>query len=361
MRKKTITRKSRRALAVLCAVLFLGSAVGLAWSYSRPATVTEEYAAFAYEQEAEVRYRVHLMPNDLFPESVQPPGKAYITGLTDFISTDFFYRFAGERPTAITGAYGVTATLTAFTGTERQEVWTRSFDLLPTKSFSGNGGEAVVRETVHIPFAEYAAFAARVAEATKFNPDTLHLTVRYDVAVDAATDRGPLREELSPTLVIPVGGRTFTVGGSPTAGGPGQITQTRTTPRPQVERLRTGFAAATAFWAVALLTLLLATRGEKTAVNPAAQALERFLKTHGERVAVARGRVPLPDKVYTLNSLDDLVKAADELEKPILYHLAEDGRHTFLVLEGTYAYRHSLKTAAPLAAPGSLAKDLSAR
>ncbi len=342
MQKRPIKNSSRRAIAIFLAILFLGSAAGVGWSYSRAATTTEEVAVYSYEQEAKVDYQVHLYPNQFFPATAQLPGKAYISGLTDYISTVLEYRFDGEREAEISGECGVVATLTAYVGEEKVEVWNRAFNLVAPKEFSGTNGETLVRETVRVPFAEYAELVAQLRNETGFNPSDLSLTVRYNITVEAETDSGTIQDELSPTLVIPMDQRVFTVGGSTTAGGPGSITEERTVSLRDVERFRIGFTAAAGIVAIALAAFLMTTRGVKSEVDPAAQELERFLNDHGDRVIVSREASALPDRVIAVDSFEDLARAADELEKPFLCLGAEDSKISFAVLTGNEAYLYSL-------------------
>jgi hypothetical protein len=73
---------------------------GLYWSYTRPAETAVDYTAFPYSQESTLDYRVYLLPNELYEETYLGPGRAYISALTDYISTEFMLPlFGGEmRP-----------------------------------------------------------------------------------------------------------------------------------------------------------------------------------------------------------------------------------------------------------------------
>lgn len=345
MRRKELSPKLRRITIGVLAVLMAVSVGGLGWSFLRPTVADEEYTAFAYNQEADIDYQVHMRPNEVLPGTVQEAGRAYITELTDYINTTFGYRFSGEETAEINAEYAVTAALTAYTGSggESKPVWDRSFVLQPPKPFSGRDRELAIRETVNIPLADYVAYAARVAEGTRFQPSELDLKVQYKVTVEAETEAGTVREELSPTLVIPMGGRTFTVGGDLSLQDEGGLTATRVTAVPWAEEIRIGFAVAGGVWGVMLAALLLCTRSAPIKTDPLQMELRQFLKDQNDRIVTSTVVPSALGKTVTVKSLDDLTRAADELEKPIVYHQGDGREYSFYVLAGEYVYRYTMR------------------
>jgi hypothetical protein len=66
-------------------------------------------------------------------------------------------------------------------------------------------------------------------------------------------------------------------------------------------------------------------------------------KKYADRIAEARSQTPLVDeKIVTLGSIEDLVKIADELGKPIMHQspTATDKRHIYYVIDGTSQYQY---------------------
>jgi len=49
------------------------------------------------------------------------------------------------------------------------------------------------------------------------------------------------------------------------------------------------------------------------------------------------------ETVIPLNSLDDLVRIADDLVKPVL-HQAEEGRHTYCIIDSGVRYLYAIET-----------------
>lgn len=344
MKKKKFAKRSWQILIVLTLVLLLGSGAGLLWSYNAPLEVSEEYTAYSYRQESVVDYNVHLLPNSFFNETVLEAGRAYITELTDYISTDFTYRFAGNGEEEINGEYSVVATLTAYTGKEGHKVFEKTSELLPPQSFTATNNVVSFQESVIVPFQEYLEFATRLREETRFNPDELSLSVKYNVTIAAETEQGVVRDQFAPSMEISLKGNTFVVTGNLTEEKTDSIPATRKVSFSLIEQARKVFSVSTISLAGFLLYFSLLITPKEQKINCQEKEVSLILKKYGDRIAVSKSGVPeVSNKVILINSFEDIVKIADELGKPILYYQAGTEsicRHSFLVLseERDYMY-----------------------
>ena len=350
MTKKKLAKGIRQVVAGLLAGLLLVSIAGLIWANTAPAERTEEYKAYSYHQETGIDYRVHLVSNDLFGESVQSPGRAYITALTDHITADFKYRFTGTDTAKISGQYGVTATITATTGRDGDLVWEKEYALVSAQRFNVNDTGYNVKETVIIPFKEYQELAEQIREETGFNPGELNLIVKWDVSLRAEKGDDVITERMSPTITVPMRGSTFTVSGDLTDTGEGSISKTRTVPNLVTNQAQRVFPVATPSVLAVLILFLVFTSPIEKKVSPQEQKVSRILKKHKDRIVVTSAGVPqvLDNNAIAVESIEDLIRLADEVSRPILYHQAKKGRgrwHAFLVLtpERIYLYDVSEK------------------
>lgn len=344
MKKKQLVKRIWQSLILLTLVLLLGSVAGLLWSYNAPLEVTEEYPAYSYRQEAVVDYRVHLLPNSFFSEPVLESGRGYITELTDYIATDFSYYLSGSSDAKVSGEYSVIATLTAYAGRDGHKVFEKTSELLPPQSFTATSNNVSIQDKVNIPFQEYLKFSNRLREETRFNPDELSLTVKYNISVTAETEHGVIRDKLSPILEIPLKGNTFVVTGDLTENKNDSILTYRKESVPFVEQARKAFSLITIALSVALLYFMFLTTPKEQAISQQEREASLILKKHRERIAVTTSSVTeVSGKVVQTKSFEDIVKIADELGKPILYHKVKSEaacRHSFIVLsqECDYIY-----------------------
>jgi len=349
MKKKPLPRRTWMIAALIVGVLFVGSGVGLIWSFTASAERVEEHTAYSYSKEADLDYRVRLLPNELFQERELGPGRAYLSRLTDYLNADLHYRFEGERDAQIEGAYSAVAYLTALSGRDEDKrvVWERQYLLLSPKGFEHEGSELTVRETVKVPFAEYRAFAEEVREKTEFNPSELNLRVEFDLQAEIQTDSGTVEDQFRPYMVLSMRGDTFVVEGDFTDSNSRGITEERIVSVPQVEGARKLFTVSSAIFAGVLAALLSLTTPVQKHVNPQEKEVARLLKKHEERIAVLSEEAPGDlDHAVAVTTFDDLLKVADELQRPIFYckrQSATLNQHLFLVLVDEIMYAYSIE------------------
>jgi len=342
-RKKIEIKKSAwRAGTFLFAALLVAAAGSLLWSYTASAEEEVEDTTYYCFQEAEFNYRVYLLENDLFGYRVLEPGRAYITNLTDYIDVDFEYHFVGESEAEIGGEYSITANLVAMTGQDEHLVWENKYELLPVQKIEAYGTDFSIKENIAIPLAEYLKFAEHVREETGYNPGDLSLIVSGNVLVEAETTEGILQEELSPTMIIPLKGNVFTVGGELLDVREGGITETMTVNAVAVGAVRAFSPLVFTASAIALLLFQTVIAPVKTIEKQ--RELSGIIKKHKDRIVVTTNGVSaVPRGAVTVCSFDELLKLADEMGRPILYpqpHVAEGSEHIFLIYtpEKVYAY-----------------------
>ncbi len=348
--KMKINYITRHIVRILFAGLLAASAAGLIWSYDVPEEEVE-YMAYHCLQEAALDYRVQLVPNDYFAERVLEPGRAYITALTDQVIVDYEYRFIGESEAEINGRYGVTATLVALTSKEEHLVWEKDYELLPAQRFSAVDSDIVITGIIDVPFAEYLAFTELLKTEIGYNPAELNLIVSFDTSVQAETKYGVVTGELSPTLLIPMRGNTFIVSGNLTEEIEGGITATKTVTGLQLENAGTVFYVLIFASVIALIFLSLFTAPVKAKTKSGEQKIFRILKKHRGRIVTTTNGLPsIPEGAVEVTSFEELLKLADEVERPILYPRPKSGNsgdHCFLIYtpEKVYAYGASEKPA----------------
>lgn len=343
--KKTILKGNMRlGLLLGLSLLLLGALAGLFWSYARPAKTAVEYTARPYTYESTVDYRVRLQPNKLYDQRHLGPDRAYLSALTDSLGTEFTFHFTAEEETELKGEYSVSALIIARSGSENHPVWEKSFLLLPPKPFAVSGTEVLVQESVAIPFSQYAALAKSIVEETNYSPQSLTLEVLYSATVEADTPEGQLRETVAPKLIVPLRETVFTVEGELESKGSGGIAATRLEPVPYHAEARWGFALLSAVLAFVLLLCSQMTAAEKKP-GAAQRRLARILKQHRERIVECAGKVSLSGhNLLAVATFEDLLKIADELEKPVFYHRdgGENRGHSFFIFSGQRAYCYNL-------------------
>jgi len=334
-------------MVILLLASFLAAyAVGLLWSYSAPAEKTIVNEDYHYWHKAELDYAVQLLPNSVFSEGLLNPGRVYVTELTDFITVNFIYRFSGERKADIRGNYRVTAELVALMAQDREDqlLWEKKFDLIPRQSIAVDDREVYLQETFIIPFAEYQELIGQIHNEIKVSPAVINLVVRCDLNLTAETGSDVIGENLAPTMIIPMKGNTFTVDGNLTEETEGSLVNTRIEPVVPVRIARTILPVAAILTVVILVVFLMLTFPADVEINPREMEISRILKMHKDQIIKTTGKLPLiPEKSVKVDSIEELMKLADEVGRPVLYtKLIDEAKweHGFMVYTQELVYMY---------------------
>ena len=319
--------------------------------FLQPAEVAQQVPVYKYKHQANIDYRVFILPNPFFDVESLDAGRGYITPLTSYISTTLKYQLTGEGRAVISGDYQVTAVLTGYifkgdlSTAQRVKipVWDKTFTLLPKTEFNSSDGTITLDREVRVDIREYAEFAQRVQDEYKSSTTLVELAVKYEINTNVETPDGKSTDSISPTLVIPIEGNSFTVDGVLADQKEGTIVAQEMVPVPSLTGMRMGFSMAAFLLALALVGVVKKTRVMRE--DPLENELKRIIKKYGDRIVAGTGAVPGIDarKTMVLDEFENLLKVADELLQPILYENIEDGVHNFYVIGKQLHYRYTLE------------------
>lgn len=353
--KLAINKMLRRVLFFLSAVSFITASCFAGTAIIKPGTVEEKEPIYSYSQDARVKYRVYLLPNSLYPENSLEEGKLYLTNFVDYINTFFTYEFKGQRPAEIKGDYNVVASVEA-TGLQGKQIWIREFVLLPNTGFGGKDREISIQREIPIKLQDYVSFVKRVIKDSEFVPEDIAMTVRWNVNLQAQTDSGPVKEQISPTLVIPLGQNYLEISGEPKKEKAGSISRTIQVPAKVNKRILTVCSIAAGVCAAVLVWLLFFTTAAAPVTDPLLKKVNEIIKKHGDRLVAIDGDVPLHfEKTIAVKSIEDLVRIADELSKPVMYRSVSGSidKASFYVFNEPEAYIFELIVSGRSLAPTS--------
>lgn len=355
--KVGLKKNIRMVLIAALAVLTLSALMVAVWQFRRPTTVEKEAPVYKYTQQAQVDYQVFFSANPYFPEKTAEAGRGYLTPLTEMLETRFHYIYngSGEQAASVDGSYTVVAAVTGYAMKEKQtpqgmekekvKVWEKTSELVPATTFSSGNNKVEVNRTIPVDVRTYKAFADKVQEEYKSAVDVVELTVTYKTAVNINTLQKTTKDQIAPVLLITLKGNSFIVEGKNSDKTDKSITRPQTVAVPGVKTAR-GVSTATAALLMAALAFVLLRTTVKDE-DELEHELEQIIKKYGDRIIACDGAVPgIKDAArFAVNSMDDLIKAGDELMRPVLYENVREGVHTFYVVHEGLIYVYTLEAA----------------
>lgn len=363
MKKIVLNRTIRNIIVILLICGTLIFSYGMYYAYSLPLQ-EQNVSVFNYKQKANVNYSVFYKPNILSDKTSIEEGNVYITNYVDYINTVINYNYTGERNAKIQGNYSITAVVEAQEVRNDEEnefktIWSKDFELVPETSFSVSDVTFSLQKELPVYLTPFQDFVQQVIEESKVGGNH-RLTVKWDINLEAETDRGIVKENLTPSLIIPLRNSYFEIGGEQTIEKPGSIEEVIHVEDPRKQSNIVIFSVLDVLCLVILIFVFM--RTVPTNPDKLNREIKRIFKRHGERLVEldTHSRICFDSKdLWSVKSFEDLVRIADEISKPIVYQYDNSAAinvPVFYVFDDQKAFVYKLAIYEPAKKP--LAKNL---
>lgn len=324
--KLKIHKKSKRIIILIFALLLVFSCLQLFPLLEPPQKIKTESTVYEGACEPKAAYLVLINPNEVFPGTSQDEGMFYSKRILNQIRTDFEVNYQGSETVPLDIEYQVLAKVNGFQGEDPNKViyWSKSFPVTgkitvkEEKSSSWNK-----KERVDFQLNNYDSFAVRAKEITGMNVSS-ELLVSMEGMIVAHTEKEDLETPFNVNIRIPLMEDVFQIRKTGTDPVKNSVTETVETQAPFDLFRAVLYGALSALCLVGLIIMVFFTRMP----NREEELLKKAnvtVKDYGSRI-VALHSFPKVNyrQYYKVNSIKDLIKVADELQKPIFYEIDKD-------------------------------------
>lgn len=334
-----------------------GKTLELQGSLEGSGTGTKEMVA--YTQEGWFDYEIYLKPNTLYEERVlrseglpvagqspSPqssaqtlgPGLTYFTKIIDSIQASFSYRFMSDSlVTKRSEEVQITAII------ENPGSWSKTLVLVPV---TAEQGDFSISFPIDVGY--FSKLISAIQQETGASASKYNIKIKADVHTIAQTDMGSVNEVYSQTMEGELGGNTLTLGKGLSQSKSGYIGG-------GAAPVSSGTGGLKAPWLAGLIVALIALgyfgwneAQLRIALKPAISAVDaeaaRVKKKYRQVIMDIKElpEIKPNETVIPVSSLDDLVRIADDLVKPVL-HKAEEKAHIYCVVDGTVRYQYVIQ------------------
>jgi hypothetical protein len=342
-----IPEKVRLFLLVASAVVFAALLISLFWQWKNPGTVEQELTHYQYQQKANLDYQVFLKPNLLYEEKSLGKGLIYPTNFVDYLQTTLSYEYSGTKQAEIKGKYQVVATMEGIQKEDKKDVilWQKDFLLIPETPFQSADNVVKLEKQLPIYFWAFNDFAEKVQKETGILSNVL-LSIKWVIKLEAQTEHGMVQEQLQPVLKLPLVKKCFEVEGELTKTQEGALEEkiVETVPLQPIRIALLGGGAAVSL--VVFLFCLIFVQG--SALSAYEKKVKQIFKRYEERlVALEQDLTIGTEMVLRVKSVEDLIRIADELCKPVYYIqdiMGERERIFFYILGEAKVFSYELRS-----------------
>lgn len=336
-KKLKMTKRLRTGVYIALGSLSILMLIMLILTWTKPGIKEDRIILYKYSHKAEVDYRVFLHRNPIFAEESLGKGQFYLTPFVNNIRTVLTYQFNGNRDTHIKGSYEVVAYMQ---GIQREMdnikiIWSKTYTLLENQNFETIGKGVAIKKEIPLELKPYNDFVGRFFEDYKIQTEVV-LNIYWKIRIEAETDKDPIKEQLVPVMTIPLNTKYFQISGEHSNSKDGVVDVISTKPAPVNKTRAAVYLALTVILVSGLLFVRY--RTECIPVNIRKLQLMKIKKNYGDRLAELSNAPEVKDgRLLVLKSFEDLVRTADELNKPIMYLIMED-KSVFYVLDEPQLY-----------------------
>jgi hypothetical protein len=301
-------------------------------------------------------YTIYLEDNSLYDtHSLKPPATTpYVPPeqktlgaesvipyqLIDRVEASYYYNFRSSHPvTGLVEEVTITATL------NDPDLWSKSTFLVPSTRETGD-----FKIDFPVDLASLNELLDSIRSETGTAGDTYNLVIEAFVHVTAQTEYGPIDEVFTQTLTTDMSGSTLTWNEDLEKTQEGSITTTRIFPNSNrylglsVGGVKTTSLALLLIFLVIFAASLVFYQKTKPAELPSFEKEALTIgKKYADRIAQVSSQTPVAsEKIISLDSIEDLVKVADELGKPVMHQppINSEKQHTYYVIDGATQYQY---------------------
>lgn len=284
----------------------------------------EEKIKYQYTYGTDINYAANLIPNILYEVEKIYENETYISEFIKSINVNFRMKFEGSDSTQIKGNYEIIAQMAGYSTQkeEKMDLWTKNFMLVPQTNFEEKD-ICEIQKLVVMDYHTYNDLAKAIMEVSKVNVP-VELRVMMKGEIKGENDYETIIKPIDTNLVIPLGTPYFNI----TKVGVGETTdsikEVVETPIPPNTKL-VGFYIGGIGILIVLIIVIWVFTTQPDELDIRRKRISKILNNHSSRlVGVGEVLDKNANERYEVQNIDDLIKIADELEKPIIYQYNRD-------------------------------------
>ena len=339
-----MTRGKLIILLFFFVLLSLFSMISVYFTHQKPTEEIKTTTLCTYKHIGNHTYVAKLGPNIIYNQSTLEPGEGTLfTGITEYINTTLSYTFESSQNASITIEYSIDVII----GSPK---WSKSFNIVPHTTLNSIGNITRSSNDYLVNITSVQELKKAIEDETGARVSDYNVTIRPEIHTIASNNIATIDEYFTPTIVMafkygtPEGNYISTTGLEHIR--PNEITDTRRIPIPEVINQR---YASYGFSAIAISALLATMWVYTKTVEPSLKPkklMEEVIAPYEEIITESAGEPTYKGQIatITMKNLEDLVKVADWLGKPVLSYekaqstLSKESIRIFYVLDGTTRY-----------------------
>jgi len=301
-----------------CFIIFLG--IRIYGEVTANKVIKEEEPLYQYSCQPKVEYIVHIHENSIFEGTVQGEGIDYSKLLLDYIEVKFGTEFQGSKEAEVEFDYQISAQVTGYRilMDSKSTNWSKNFPLEKEKKMVTSDAYFNEETIIKFDLEDFEAFATEAGTVTGMQSSS-EVVINMVGNINIKTENGNLSTPISAALTIPLQQDVFSISKGDIAPINDSITNFIEVPVPINHKNILLFSILIAIGLLGMLLILFATEAPNSYDILKAKA-KKLIKNYGSHMIALLNKTEHDYlQTYELNSMEDLIKVADEIQRPIYY------------------------------------------
>lgn len=337
-----MTRGKLTILLSIFALLSLFSLLSVYFTHQLPTEEIKTTTLYTYKHVGTYDYTAKLKSNIIYNQSELKPGQGTLyTAITEYINTTLSYTFESSQEANITIEYRIDVIFPR---------WNKTLNIFPQTKLNSAGNVSKFSNNYLVNITSVQEVKKTLEDETGARVSDYNVTIRPEIHTIANNNITTIDEYFTPTMTMTFGHGASEGNYISTTGlehtRPNAITDTKKIPIPGVMNQRYmsyGFCAISL--SALVVTIGVYTKTVKSYPKPK-KSMEEIVTPYEEAIAESAGEPSYKGQtvIVTMKSLEDLMKVADWIGKPVLsYEKApitpsKESIRIFYVLDGTTRY-----------------------
>ena len=341
------TRKSIKYICMVIAIiLIIVSCINIVKIATNNTSINSNKEIYKYTNKFSYDYKVNIKENKFIPEkTLEMSQNYYVTDLIDNIDLNLKYSYEGSTKSTIKYDYQIVGKLTSVytkDGIEKK-VWEREDVLKDTISRSEESNKINFNENLKLDLSDKNALVKEFEDTLGISVGSLY-TVMLKINTSTNIQGAEVKNEYIPLVKISLGEKVTTIAGDNNLENTEYISKKYV----QSEEMNKTLLVVNILVFVVglgLLTYSIVLKSAHIVRNEYRQELNRILRLCQDKIIKVSQNPNLEQiKVVDVNDFGEIVKASEELFKPILYWFNEStDQAEFSVISNDVIYRYILK------------------
>lgn len=323
--KIKLVKKVRNIIIGLILFLALTCGVLIYTTINATENINNTIELYSYELKPTLDYNITMIYNPIYNNLNLGEEQTYIKKLLDYVTVNFGISYIGSDSYPIEIEYKIDATVTGQESTEPESIikgvcWSKVFPLINNQIINTTSNSCEIQKSINFSVADYENFANEAINITGIKiPHYLTIAMTGSIKIDTPYEVISLPINLN--IQLPLLKDTFTITKSNTNIVQDTITSSETTTLPKpYNRIFIIIYVSIILLSIITITLLIIFSIEPTRQDIVYKKIKHIIKNYNSRLIAVRFMDDIVIKqIYSVQCIDDLVKVADEIERPIYY------------------------------------------